>query len=49
MVAAMSQLPTILRRTLTYDQGSEMANHAQIAAATDLDRPALDALVGRVR
>jgi len=37
MVAAMSQLPTILRQTLTYDQGSEMANHAQIAAATDLD------------
>ena len=33
----MSQLPEILRQTLTWDQGSEMANHIQIAAATDLD------------
>ncbi|MCP2320819.1 Integrase core domain-containing protein, partial [Nocardia amikacinitolerans] len=30
-------LPAILRRTLTWDQGIEMRNHAQIAAATDLD------------
>ena len=37
MIAKMSQLPKILRRTLTWDQGREMANHAQIAAATDLD------------
>jgi transposase, IS30 family len=37
MITQMSQLPEILRRTLTWDQGSEMANHAQIAAATDLD------------
>lgn len=33
----MSQLPETLRRTLAWDQGSEMTNHAQIAAATDLD------------
>ena len=33
----MSQLPDTLRQTLTWDQGIEMANHAQIAAATDLD------------
>jgi IS30 family transposase len=33
----MAELPEILRRTLTWDQGSEMANHVQIAAATDLD------------
>jgi transposase, IS30 family len=33
----MSELPEILRQTLTWDQGSEMANHIQIAAATDLD------------
>ena len=33
----MSQLPEILRQTLTWDQGSEMANHVQIAAATELD------------
>lgn len=37
MVAAMAQLPATLRRTLTWDQGIEMANHVQIAAATDLD------------
>ena len=37
MVAAMSQLPATLRKTLTWDQGIEMANHARIAAATDLD------------
>jgi len=36
MIAKMSQLPDILRQTLTWDQGNEMANHAQIAAATDL-------------
>ena len=36
MVAAMSQLPETLRKTLTWDQGHEMANHARIAAATDL-------------
>jgi len=37
MVEAMSQLPENLRRTLTWDQGIEMANHARIAAATQLD------------
>lgn len=37
MVASMSRLPETLRRTLTWDQGIEMANHVQIAAATDLD------------
>jgi IS30 family transposase len=37
MITQMSQLPEILRRTLTWDQGTEMANHAQIAAATDLN------------
>jgi IS30 family transposase len=37
IVAKMAQLPAILRRTLTWDQGREMANHAAIAAATDLD------------
>jgi transposase, IS30 family len=37
MIAKMSQLAEILRQTLTWDQGIEMANHAQIAAATDLD------------
>jgi transposase, IS30 family len=36
MVAAMADLPETLKRTLTWDQGSEMANHAQIADATGL-------------
>ena len=36
MVAKMATLPEQLRRSLTWDQGPEMANHAQIAAATGL-------------
>ena len=36
IIAAMAGLPTTLRKTLTWDQGIEMANHAQIAAATGL-------------
>jgi transposase, IS30 family len=34
---AVADLPAILRRTLTWDQGIEMANHAKIAAATGLE------------
>jgi transposase, IS30 family len=37
MVAKMAALPEQLRRSLTWDQGKEMANHAQIAAATGMD------------
>ncbi|ORJ57043.1 IS30 family transposase [Mycobacterium simiae] len=37
IVAKMAQLPPILRRTLTWDQGKEMTNHIAIAAATELD------------
>jgi hypothetical protein len=37
MVEAIGSLPTTLRRTLTWDQGREMSNHFQIAAATELD------------
>ena len=37
IVAKMADLPAILRQTLTWDQGKEMTNHAQIAAATELD------------
>jgi IS30 family transposase len=33
VVAALTALPAHLRRTLTWDQGSEMARHAEIAAA----------------
>jgi IS30 family transposase len=37
MIEQMSQLPQTLRRTLTWDQGREMSNHVEIAAATGLD------------
>jgi IS30 family transposase len=37
MAAAMSRLPEQLRKTLTWDQGKEMSNHVQIAAANDID------------
>jgi IS30 family transposase len=36
MIDAMSRLPLTLRRTLTWDQGQEMANHIAIAEATKL-------------
>ncbi|HEX3389219.1 MAG TPA: IS30 family transposase [Streptosporangiaceae bacterium] len=37
MTEAMATLPAALRRSLTWDQGKEMAFHARIAAATDLE------------
>lgn len=37
IVAKMPRLPTMLRKTLTWDQGKEMANHAKITKAIDLD------------
>jgi IS30 family transposase len=37
MTVAMSRLPQALRKTLTWDQGSEMSNHVRIADATSLD------------
>ena len=37
MIEQMSQLPEQLRRSLTWDQGSEMASHVRIAEATGLD------------
>jgi IS30 family transposase len=37
MIAKMATLPEQLRRSLTWDQGIEMAQHARIAAATGLD------------
>jgi transposase, IS30 family len=36
MITVMSRLPATLRRTLTWDRGTEMTNHAQISAATNL-------------
>nr|WP_086008090.1 IS30 family transposase [Nocardia concava] len=37
MIEKMATLPTQLRRSLTWDQGSEMAQHARISLACDLD------------
>jgi len=37
MITAMSQIPRQLRKTLTWDQGPEMAEHLKIADALDLD------------
>ena len=37
MLAAIPTLPDHLWRSLTWDQGSEMARHAEITLATDLD------------
>jgi transposase, IS30 family len=37
MTEAMGTLPAQLRRSLAWDQGSEMALHRQISLATDLD------------
>lgn len=36
-IEAMQRLPQDLRRTLTWDQGSEMAQHARIAMAANMD------------
>jgi IS30 family transposase len=36
VIAAMTDLPTHLRRSLTWDQGIELAHHVQISMATDL-------------
>ena len=37
MIAKIATLPEQLRRSLTWDQGSEMHRHAQITAATGMD------------
>ena len=37
IVAKITELPEQMRRSLTWDQGKEMANHLAIAAATDID------------
>jgi IS30 family transposase len=37
MCREMSRLPEVLRQTLTWDRGTEMSNHVQIAEATGLD------------
>jgi IS30 family transposase len=37
MITAMSRIPQLLRKTLTWDQGPEMAEHLNIADALDLD------------
>lgn len=37
MIRAIQSMPQELRKTVTWDQGSEMAKHADIALATDID------------
>ncbi|RSN63623.1 IS30 family transposase [Amycolatopsis sp. WAC 04182] len=37
MIKTIQRLPAELRRSLAWDQGTEMAQHAQITLATDLD------------
>lgn len=37
LIAAFGQLPKHLRKTLTWDQGTELSRHKEIAAATGLD------------
>jgi transposase, IS30 family len=37
MITQMSRLPDLLRKTVTWDQGIEMSEHARISLATDLD------------
>jgi transposase, IS30 family len=36
IVASITTLPAQLRRSLTWDQGSELARHTQISIAADL-------------
>lgn len=37
MIAATQRLPRVMWKSLTWDQGSEMRQHARISAATDLE------------
>lgn len=37
MIRAIKLMPTQLRKTLTWDQGTEMTRHAEIKTATDMD------------
>jgi len=36
LIAAINTLPTHLRRSLTWDQGTEMAKHTEVTLATDM-------------
>ena len=36
LIKAVRKLPVALRRSLTWDRGTELANHAQFTVATDV-------------
>jgi len=36
IIKAMTELPTHMKQTLTWDQGQEMARHQELAAATGM-------------
>nr|WP_270909557.1 IS30 family transposase [Leucobacter sp. UCMA 4100] len=37
LIAKMKELPDVLRRTLTWDQGKEMSKHQEVAMGADID------------
>jgi hypothetical protein len=45
IVSSITTLPELLRRSLTWDQGAEMAQHAQLRVAIGLPEPVPDAHV----
>ena len=49
LVAALARVPAPLRRSLTWDQGKEMALHAEIARAGDVLGVGDGLMLGQIR